>query len=103
MGGTLIYLELLDIYQAQLPVLLNATVEQIAPVAISLAGIFAVAMFLINAVLAAYNITGTIEGPHDPKFKRFPRAVVAAAVASAVAGLFAIGLLQLVGGYSKCQ
>ncbi|SCL76419.1 tetrahydromethanopterin S-methyltransferase subunit D [Methanoculleus chikugoensis] len=97
LGGTLIYLELLDIYQAQLPVLLNATVEQIAPVAISLAGIFAVAMFLINAVLAAYNITGTIEGPHDPKFKRFPRAVVAAAVASAVAGIFAIGLLQLVG------
>ncbi|MDD3071736.1 MAG: tetrahydromethanopterin S-methyltransferase subunit D, partial [Methanoculleus horonobensis] len=84
LGGTLIYLELLDVYQAQLPVLLNATVEQIAPVAISLAGIFAVAMFLVNAVLAAYNITGTIEGPHDPKFKRFPRAIIAAAVASAV-------------------
>ena len=97
LGGTLIYLELLDIYQAQLPVILNATVEQIAPVAISLAGIFAVGMFLMNAVLAAYNITGTIEGPHDPKFKRFPRAIIAAAVASAVTGIFAIGLLQLVG------
>lgn len=97
LGGTLIYLELLDIYQAQLPVLLDATVEQIAPVAISLAGVFAIAMFLINAVLAAYNITGTIEGPHDPKFKRFPRAIIAAAVASAVAGIFAIGLLELVG------
>ncbi|WP_332448999.1 tetrahydromethanopterin S-methyltransferase subunit D [Methanoculleus sp.] len=97
LGGTLIYLELLDIYQAQLPVILNATVEQIAPVAISLAGIFAVGMFLMNAVLAAYNITGTIEGPHDPKFKRFPRAVIAAAVASAVAGFFSIALLELVG------
>ncbi|MDN7013911.1 tetrahydromethanopterin S-methyltransferase subunit D [Methanoculleus sp. FWC-SCC3] len=97
LGGTLIYLELLDVYQAQLPVLLNTTVEQIAPVAISLAGVFAIAMFLINAVLAAYNITGTIEGPHDPKFKRFPRAIIAAAVASAVAGIFAIGLLELVG------
>lgn len=97
LGGTLIYLELLDVYQAQLPVLLNTTVEQIAPVAISLAGIFAVGMFLINAVLAAYNITGTIEGPHDPKFKRFPRAIIAAAVASAVAGIFAIALLELVG------
>lgn len=97
LGGTLIYLELLDVYQAQLPVILNATVEQIAPVAISLAGIFAVAMFLMNAVLAAYNITGTIEGPHDPKFKRFPRAVIAAAAASAVAGIFAIALLGLLG------
>ena len=97
LGGTLIYLELLDIYQAQLPTILNTTVEQIAPVAISLAGVFAVGMFLMNAVLAAYNITGTIEGPHDPKFKRFPRAVIAAAVASAVAGFFSIGLLELVG------
>lgn len=97
LGGTLIYLQLLDVYQAQLPVILNATVEQIAPVAISLAGIFAVGMFLVNAVLAAYNITGTIEGPHDPKFKRFPRAIIAAAVASAVTGIFAIGLLKLVG------
>lgn len=97
LGGTLIYLELLDVYQAQLPVLLNATVEQIAPVAVSLAGVFAVGLFLVNAVLAAYNITGTIEGPHDPKFKRFPRAVIAAAAASAVVGIFAIALLELVG------
>jgi tetrahydromethanopterin S-methyltransferase subunit D len=99
LGGTLIYLELLDVYQAQLPVILNTTVEQIAPVAISLAGIFAVGMFLVNAVLAAYNITGTIEGPHDPKFKRFPRAVIAAAAASAVTGIFAIALLSLIGGF----
>jgi len=97
LGGTLIYLELLGIYQAQLPVLLGATVEQIAPVAISLAGIFAIGMFLVNAVLAAYNITGTIEGPHDPKFKRFPRAIIAAAAASAVTGIVALGLFQLLG------
>jgi tetrahydromethanopterin S-methyltransferase subunit D len=96
-GGTLIYIELLEVYQAQLPALLGATVEQIAPVAVSLAGIFAIGMFLMNAVLAAYNITGTIEGPHDPKFKRFPRAVIAAAAASAVAGIFAIALSGLLG------
>jgi len=97
LGGTLIYLELLGIYEAQLPVILGATVEQIAPVAVSLAGIFAIGMFLVNAVLAAYNITGTIEGPHDPKFKRFPRAIIAAAAASAVAGVIALGLFQLLG------
>lgn len=97
LGGTLIYLELVEVYQTQLSAILGATVDQIASVAISLAGIFAVGMFLMNAVLAAYNITGTIEGPHDPKFKRFPRAVIAAAAASAVAGIFAIALLGLLG------
>ena len=64
--------------------------EQVIPVAVSLAGIFAVGIFLVNAVLAAYNITGTIEGPHDPKFKRFPRAIVASLVASALCGMVAI-------------
>ncbi|MEN6518874.1 MAG: tetrahydromethanopterin S-methyltransferase subunit D [Methanospirillum sp.] len=89
-GGTLIYLELLGVYQQYLPSLFNATAVQIMPVAVSLAGIFAIGMFLVNAVLAAYNITGTIEGPHDPKFKRFPRAIVASLVASALCGLVAI-------------
>ncbi|MDD3977352.1 tetrahydromethanopterin S-methyltransferase subunit D [Methanomicrobium antiquum] len=90
LGGTLIYLELLAVYEHYLPTVLDASAEQILPLAVGMAGIFAVGMFLINAVLAAYNITGTIEGPHDPKFKRFPRAVVGCAVASAVCGLLAI-------------
>jgi tetrahydromethanopterin S-methyltransferase subunit D len=46
-------------------------------------------------VLAAYNITGTIEGPHDPKFKRFPRALIASAVASALCGVAAILLVMV--------
>ena len=89
-GGTLIYVELLSVYEQYLPTLFNASVEQIMPVAVSLAGIFAIGMVLVNAVLAAYNITGTIEGPHDPKFKRFPRAIVASLVASALCGFVAI-------------
>ncbi|TAJ45227.1 tetrahydromethanopterin S-methyltransferase subunit D [Methanofollis fontis] len=89
-GGTLIYYELLQVYSAALPALFNAEAAEVLPVAVSLAGIFAIGMFLVNAVLAAYNITGTIEGPHDPKFKRFPRAIIGCAVASAVCGLFAI-------------
>lgn len=93
LGGTLIYLELLGVYEEFLPAILNAPAEEIVPLAVGLAGIFAVGMFLINAVLAAYNITGTIEGPHDPKFKRFPRAVIGCAVASAVCGLLAIVLV----------
>lgn len=95
MGGTLIYLELLSLYEEGLSAMYNVPVEQIMPVAVSLAGIFAVGMFLVNAVLTAYNITGTIEGPHDPKFKRFPRAIIAAAVASAVCGFLAILIVAL--------
>ena len=67
----------------------------ITPVAISLAGIFAIGTFLVNATLAAYNITGTIEGPHDPKFARWPRAVVASAVASSVCGIVAIAIVAM--------
>ena len=90
-GGTLIYLELLSIYQQKLPIILNAPAPaDVKAVAISLAGIFAVGIFLINAVLAAYNITGTTEGPADPKFKRFPRDIIASVVASAVCGIVAV-------------
>jgi tetrahydromethanopterin S-methyltransferase subunit D len=94
-GGTLIYLMLLDVYKEELPGMMNALPGQVLPIAITLAGMFAIGMFLVNAVLAAYNITGTIEGPHDPKFKRFPRAIVASAVASAVCGIVAIMIVAL--------
>jgi tetrahydromethanopterin S-methyltransferase subunit D len=89
-GGTLIYLQLLNLYEATLPALMNVPAAQVMPIAVAAAGMFAVGLFLVNAVLTAYNITGTIEGPHDPKFKRWPRAIVASAVASAMCGLVAI-------------
>jgi tetrahydromethanopterin S-methyltransferase subunit D len=89
-GGTLIYIELLELYKVTLPSVMNVTAAQVMPIAVATAGMFAVGLFLVNAVLTAYNITGTIEGPHDPKFKRWPRAIVASAVASALCGLFAI-------------
>ena len=92
-GGTLIYLELLTVYETALPSVLGTGVDEIMPLAVSLAGLIAIGMFLVNAVLTAYNITGTIEGPHDPKFKRWPRAVIAAASASSVCGLVAILLV----------
>ncbi|MDO5843834.1 MAG: tetrahydromethanopterin S-methyltransferase subunit D [Methanocorpusculum sp.] len=87
LGGTLIYVELLDFYNAALP---KMFVGETGALAVGLAGIFAIGIFLVIAVLSAYNITGTIEGPHDPKFKRFPRAIVAAILAGAVCGLVAL-------------
>lgn len=94
-GGTLIYLELLSLYEATFPKMMGGTAEQVLPVAVAVAGMFAVALFLVNAVLTAYNITGTIEGPHDPKFKRWPRAIVASAVASALCGFVAILIVAM--------
>ena len=90
LGGTLIYYALLQVYEADFPTLLSASASAVVPVAVSLAGIFAIGMFLVNAVLAAYNITGTTEGFHDPKFMRFPRAIFASLAASAVCGIVAI-------------
>ena len=74
---------------------MNATAAQILPIAVATAGMFAIGLFLVNAVLTAYNITGTIEGPHDPKFKRWPRAIVASAVASALCGLVAVLIVTI--------
>ena len=89
-GGTLVYIMLLQVYEAKLPAILNAVPEEAKIVAISLAGVFAIGIFLVNSVLAAYNITGTTEGPADPKFKRFPRDIVASMAASAICGIVAI-------------
>jgi tetrahydromethanopterin S-methyltransferase subunit D len=94
-GGTLIYLELLGLYEEMLPGVMQVTPAQVMPIAVSAAGMFAVGLFLVNAVLTAYNITGTIEGPHDPKFSRWPRAIVASALASALCGLVAILIVVL--------
>jgi hypothetical protein len=41
------------------------------------------------------RIFSRFRSPHDPKFKRFPRAVIASAVASAVCGMFAIMVVAL--------
>jgi len=94
-GGTIIYLELLTLYEASLPLVMKMRPAEVMPIAVTAAGMFAVGLFLVNAVLTAYNITGTIEGPHDPKFKRWPRAIVASAVASALCGFVAILIVAL--------
>lgn len=94
-GGTLIYIELLGLYEEMLPNVMQVTPAQVMPIAVSAAGMFAVGLFLVNAVLTAYNITGTIEGPHDPKFSRWPRAIVASACASALCGLVAVLIVVL--------
>lgn len=58
--------------------------------AIGLAAIISVAIFFINSVIASYNIGGTIEGFHDPKFKRIGYGIVACGISSIVLGIFAV-------------
>ncbi len=84
-GGGLIYFALNDSL-AVLP-------AYGAAAAAALAGIFAVGIFFINAVIASYNIGGTIEGFHDPKFKRVPRGILGCLIASLVSGIVAVLLV----------
>ena len=57
-----------------------------------IAGVIAVGFFFMNAVLASYNIGGTTEGFHDPKFKKIPNGIIASFVASLVAGAIVAGM-----------
>lgn len=96
-GGGLAYWA---IYESIINMPAYATAIQLAGTklvpAAMVAGIFALALFFVNAVIASYNIGGTIEGFHDPKFKRLPKGVLACLLASLVTGL--IGVLLLKGG-----
>lgn len=87
MGGGLIYWALNSALSAT-----NLSYGAIG--AAGLAAILAVGIFFINAVIASYNIGGTIEGFHDPKFKRIGRGVLACLIASIVMGALSILLIQ---------
>jgi tetrahydromethanopterin S-methyltransferase subunit D len=62
---------------------------------------FTIAFFFINSVIPSYNIVGTIEGYHDPKFKKWPKAAVASFIVSiplAIVAVIAVGALAFLGG-----
>ncbi|WP_406535561.1 tetrahydromethanopterin S-methyltransferase subunit D [Methanobrevibacter sp.] len=79
-GGGLVYFGIYDAVQASFE----------PAVAVGLAAILGVGVFFINSVIASYNIGGTIEGMHDPKFKRIGTGALACAIASVVVGIFCI-------------
>ncbi len=62
---------------------------------IGTAAFLAIGIFFVNSVLASYNIAGTIEGFHDPKFKRWPRAFIGCLLASVVLGIWAAAIIYL--------
>ncbi|MBN2110109.1 MAG: tetrahydromethanopterin S-methyltransferase subunit D [Methanosarcinaceae archaeon] len=82
-GGGLVYYSLLII-------------ENVAPTTeiVGIAAIFAIGIFFVNSVIPSYNIGGTIEGFHDPKFRRVPKAILSSLVVTfltAIMGVLAIG------------
>lgn len=94
-GGGLIYYYLYENLIGLQAFALQAG-ETTSIAAAMIAGIFALAVFFVNAVVASYNIGGTIEGFHDPKFKRLPRGILASIIASLIIGI--VGVLLLYGG-----
>lgn len=85
-GGGLVYYGIYDAVKASFE----------PAIAIGLAAILGVGVFFINSVIASYNIGGTIEGMHDPKFKRIGTGAIACAIASIVVGIFCV---ILTGGF----
>ncbi|MEM2058409.1 MAG: tetrahydromethanopterin S-methyltransferase subunit D [Thermoproteota archaeon] len=59
-----------------------------------LACMCALAMYFVNANIAAYSIRGVIEGWWDPKFKRLPKTALVCFIASLVFGVLVLLLLN---------
>jgi tetrahydromethanopterin S-methyltransferase subunit D len=79
-GGGLIYYVLMGYYT-----------PLITTHAAAVAGVFTMGVFYVNSVIPSYGVGGTIEGVHDPKFKRVvPKDVFTSAIVSMVCGIVAI-------------
>ena len=80
-GGALIYYVLVGIYEQ----IISTTS------AVAVAGIFTMGVFYVNAVVPSYGVGGTIEGFHDPKFRRvLPKDALTSFIVSLVLGFVAI-------------
>ncbi|MDD5617019.1 MAG: tetrahydromethanopterin S-methyltransferase subunit D [Candidatus Methanoperedens sp.] len=79
-GGGLIYFVLMQYYTP----LISAS-------AAAVAGVFTMGVFYVNSVIPSYGVGGTIEGVHDPKFRRVvPKDVLTSVVISMLCGIVAI-------------
>ncbi len=79
-GGALIYYVLVGIY--------TPLITTSAP---AVAGVFTMGVFYVNSVIPSYGVGGTIEGVHDPKFKRVvPKDTITSFVVSLLCGVVAV-------------
>lgn len=89
-GGSLIFVALL-----KSPGLSSTAIPAIMPIAV----ILSIALFFVNAVIASYNIGGTIEGFYDPKFKKVMKAVIVSAVITLICGIMCLFIMIQFGGF----
>lgn len=89
LGGSLVYYALLKV---------GMGVAEVSTSMIGLVAIFAIGIFFVNAVIPSYNIGGTIEGFHDPKWKKWPKAVISSFVATIFCALVAVIAISQLGG-----
>lgn len=83
-GGGLIYFTLMQIYT-----------PLIAASAAAVAGVFTMGVFYVNAVIPSYGVGGTIEGIHDPKFKRvIGKDIFTSFAISLICGIVAVLIAQ---------
>jgi tetrahydromethanopterin S-methyltransferase subunit D len=79
-GGGLIYYILMQYYS-----------PLISTSAAAVAGVFTMGVFYVNSVIPSYGVGGTIEGVHDPKFRRVvPKDVFTSVIVSMLCGIVAI-------------
>ncbi len=79
-GGALIYYVLMGIYS---PLITTS--------AAAVAGVFTMGVFYVNSVIPSYGVGGTIEGVHDPKFRRvIGKDVLTSFIISLLCGVVAV-------------
>ena len=61
------------------------------------AAVFTIGIFFVQSVIPSWNIQGTIEGFHDPKFKKWPLAYKASLIAGILLAVMTV-LIQPLGG-----
>ena len=97
-GGSLIYYSLIEVGVSVGLERVGVTSAVTGNSLVAVAAIFAIGIFLVNAVIPSYNIGGTIEGFHDPKFKKWPKAVISSVVASILCAIVAVIAIAQLGG-----
>jgi len=97
-GGSLVYYSLIEVGKNAGLEAVGVTNSVTGHALVAVAAIFAIGIFFVNAVIPSYNIGGTIEGFHDPKFKKWPKAVVSSLIATLLCAVVAVVAIAQLGG-----
>ncbi|AGB50261.1 N5-methyltetrahydromethanopterin:coenzyme M methyltransferase subunit D [Methanomethylovorans hollandica DSM 15978] len=90
LGGGTVYYALLKMGEVAAGLTIKDIMSATGHQLVGLASIFAVGIFFMNAVIPSYNIGGTIEGFHDPKFKKWPKAAITSLVVTLLCAVLAV-------------